>query len=56
MYPCLGGAARQEVLVVSKPGDVEESTRLQLRLGRHKPPLKGAERITLFFLFSPRLL
>lgn len=41
MYPCLGGAGRQEVLVVRKPGDVEGSTRLQPRLGRHKPPLNG---------------
>lgn len=41
MYPCLGGAGRQEVLVVSKPGDVEGSKWLQLRLGRHKPPLNG---------------
>lgn len=41
MYPYLGGAGRQEVLVVSKPGDLEGSTWLQLRLGRHKPPLNG---------------
>lgn len=44
-YPYLGGAGRQEVLVVDKPGDGEGSTWLLLRLGRHKPPLKEAEQV-----------
>lgn len=44
-YSCLGGAGRQEVLVVDKAGDGEGPTRLQLRLGRYKPPLKEAERV-----------
>lgn len=39
--PYLGGAGRQDVPVVGKPGDVEGSKWLQLRLGRHKPPLNG---------------
>lgn len=44
-YPCLGGAATQEVLVVDKPGDGEGSTWLLFRLGRHKPSLKETEQI-----------
>lgn len=62
MYPCLGGAGRQEVVVVSKRGDVEGSKWLQLRLGRLKPPLNGGREDfplhnrSFFPLFSPRLL
>lgn len=62
MYPCLGGAGRQEVLVVRKPGDVEGSTRLQPRLGRHKPPLNGGredfplQNHSSFPLFSPKVI
>lgn len=45
----------QEVLAVNKPGDGEGSTWLQLRVGRHKPPLyRGRERnrTTLLFVFT----